>query len=92
MHLLLKYLNLDSVDDILDFELFLYDTQKPCSGGILNEFIYSARLDNLCSTFICLNALIRSLKNLDNEKNIQNVYFCLIRQKKKLDIFSYDSP
>ncbi|KAJ2398346.1 hypothetical protein GGI23_003240, partial [Coemansia sp. RSA 2559] len=48
-----KELNV-SVSDIFDFELCLYDTQKAVIGGICNEFIYSARLDNLNSSYCAI--------------------------------------
>ncbi|KAI9503980.1 hypothetical protein GGI25_000862 [Coemansia spiralis] len=49
------------VGDISDFELCLYDTQKATIGGICNEFIYSARLDNLNSSYCAIESLINSL-------------------------------
>ncbi|KAJ1798828.1 hypothetical protein LPJ59_002248 [Coemansia sp. RSA 2399] len=55
-----KELNV-SVSDIFDFELCLYDTQKAVIGGICNEFIYSARLDNLNSSYCAIEGLINSL-------------------------------
>lgn len=44
--------------DILDFELCLYDTQPPARIGIEGDLIASARLDNLLSCFIGLEALL----------------------------------
>lgn len=49
------------VDDIVDFEMLLYDTQKSCIGGINNELIFSARLDNLMMSFCGLTGLIKSV-------------------------------
>lgn len=46
------------VSQILDHELFLYDTQAPAFVGLNREFIASARLDNLLSCFTALMALI----------------------------------
>lgn len=38
-------------EDVLDFEMLLYDTQAGSLGGLNEEFIFSARLDNLvCCT------------------------------------------
>ena len=37
-------------DDILDYELMIYNTDKPSIVGLRDEFISSPRLDNLCST------------------------------------------
>ncbi len=42
----------------LDFELALYDTQPPARVGARGELIASARLDNLLSCFIGLEALL----------------------------------
>ncbi|KAK3053229.1 hypothetical protein LTR09_005855 [Extremus antarcticus] len=50
-------------DDILDFELVLYDTQASCIGGLNDEFIFSARLDNLGMTYCAVEGLIQSLSS-----------------------------
>ncbi|KAL9335347.1 hypothetical protein Peur_072528 [Populus x canadensis] len=46
------------VDDICDFELQVCDTQSSVIAGAAKEFIFSGRLDNLCSSFCSLKALI----------------------------------
>ncbi len=46
------------VGQILDHELVLYDTQEPAVIGLAQEFIASARLDNLLSCFTGLRALL----------------------------------
>lgn len=43
--------------EILDYELFFYDTQKAAIIGIEQDFIASARLDNLLSCFTGMQAL-----------------------------------
>ncbi|EMC91114.1 hypothetical protein BAUCODRAFT_80469 [Baudoinia panamericana UAMH 10762] len=48
---------------ILDFELVLYDTQASCIGGLNNEFVYSARLDNLGMTYCAVEGLIQSVSS-----------------------------
>ncbi len=61
--LLHKRLEADGVTDmrqVLDYELFFYDTQLPQLVGLANEFITSARLDNLLSCFVGLQALTTS--------------------------------
>ncbi|EON63282.1 aspartyl aminopeptidase [Coniosporium apollinis CBS 100218] len=60
--------------DILDFEIVLYDTQKSCIGGLNNELIFSARLDNLMMTFCSIEGLVSSLSSssaLDNDSTIR---------------------
>lgn len=48
------------VQRVLDYELSLYDTQPPALVGLREEFIASARLDNLLSCYIGLRALLES--------------------------------
>jgi len=43
---------------ILSHELSFYDTQPPALVGMHNEFIASARLDNLLSCYVSLQALL----------------------------------
>ena len=60
--LLLDYCN-DDAERVLDFELSCYDTQAPSFIGLNQEFIATARLDNLLSTYIGARALIDSDTN-----------------------------
>jgi aspartyl aminopeptidase len=53
-----------SAGDVLDFEMLLYDTQKACLGGLNDEFIFSARLDNLVMSFCSVEGLIKSIKSM----------------------------
>lgn len=46
------------IDLLLDFDLSLYDSQAPAIWGLDNEFISSARLDNLLSCFTGLRSLL----------------------------------
>lgn len=48
------------VDEILDYEICLYDTQAGSTLGLDNEFIASARLDNLLSCYVGLQALLEA--------------------------------
>ena len=50
-----------SLEQLIDFELNLFDTQKPCLGGLEEEFIYGARLDNLNMVYCSIMGLISSL-------------------------------
>ncbi len=48
------------VAQVLDFELCFYDTQPPAVIGLEREFLASARLDNLLSCYVGLQALLES--------------------------------
>lgn len=49
-----------SIKQVLDYEISLYDTQPPAMVGLEQDFIASARLDNLLSCFIGLQALLEA--------------------------------
>jgi aspartyl aminopeptidase len=62
------------VEDVVDFEMVLYDTQKSCLGGMNNELIFSARLDNLGMTYCAIEGLIESVSSqsaLETESSIR---------------------
>ena len=62
--------------DVVDFELVLYDTQASCIGGLNDELLFSARLDNLDMSFCSTMGLIASLEapsSLDQENSIRLV-------------------
>ena len=46
------------VDEVLDYELAFYDVQRAALIGLNREFIASARLDNLLSCYVGMEALI----------------------------------
>lgn len=48
--------------EVLDFELLFYDTQAPGFIGLNREFLASARLDNLLSCYVGLQAIIEAPK------------------------------
>ncbi|CAP69085.1 uncharacterized protein PODANS_7_10450 [Podospora anserina S mat+] len=76
LKLIAKEAGVDKVEDVQDFELILYDTQKAVLGGMNEEFIYSGRLDNLDMTFCAVKALIGSVKDgkgLEEETGIRLV-------------------
>ena len=60
-------------DDIFDFELCLYDTHNASISGINDEFLNSARLDNLMMSFCSVNALIEGLPTISQDTNIRLV-------------------
>ncbi|MGB5096337.1 MAG: M18 family aminopeptidase [Porticoccaceae bacterium] len=49
--------------EVLDFELCLYDTQPPAQIGLCGEFIAAARLDNLLSCYVGVQALLAARSN-----------------------------
>ncbi|SPQ93309.1 aspartyl aminopeptidase [Plasmodiophora brassicae] len=62
-----------NASDIRDFELSLFDTNRPCIGGALKEFIYAPRLDNLGMSFCCIRGLIDATGSLANDPNMRVV-------------------
>ena len=46
------------VDEVLSWDLGLFDVQPPSLGGLNNEFVFSARLDNQASCHSALSALL----------------------------------
>lgn len=49
-----------SIDQVLDFDLCFYDTQKAALIGMNEDFIASARLDNLLSCYVAMQSLIEA--------------------------------
>lgn len=47
-------------DQVMDFELCLFDTQPAAMVGLEKEFLASGRLDNLLSCFVATQALIKA--------------------------------
>jgi len=53
------------VEDVLGFDLCLYDTQRAAFAGAQGEFLLSSRLDNLASCHAALSALLGASPNSD---------------------------
>nr|CAB3239322.1 aspartyl aminopeptidase-like [Phallusia mammillata] len=63
-----------SPDQIVDLDLFLADYQPSAIGGVLEDFIFAPRLDNLLSSYCSLVGLIESCNaGLDKETSIRMV-------------------
>ncbi|KAI9681479.1 MAG: hypothetical protein M1817_002763 [Caeruleum heppii] len=61
-------------EQLVDFEIILYDTQAACIGGINDELIFSARLDNLMMSYCSTVGLLSSLEDdaaLEDESSIR---------------------
>lgn len=65
-----EHLNV-SVDNLLGFDLFLVNRQRPCIWGYKEEFISSPKLDDLQCAFTTLKAFLDS----SNEHDI-SIYAC----------------
>eukprot|EP00980_Cylindrotheca_fusiformis_P011856 scaffold2817_cov130-Cylindrotheca_fusiformis.AAC.11 len=92
--LLLKLLaeELDvEVDDIVDFELSLFDVQKAALGGIHSEFIHSARLDNLASCFLAVEALVDYVQDKDTMMKDQDISMVVLYDHEEVGSSSADS-
>lgn len=62
MNLIASEINVNK-SDILDFDLYLYDTTPACLFGLNNEFISSGRLDDLSMACAGIDALLNSEVN-----------------------------
>jgi aspartyl aminopeptidase len=60
-----------NVQDIVDFELNLFDVQKASLGGAFSEFVHSARLDNLASCFMAVEALVQYTSTSSEDQQTQ---------------------
>jgi aspartyl aminopeptidase len=65
LEILAYELGLENANDIVDFELNLFDIQKAVIGGAFGEFVHSARLDNLASCFMAVQALMDHVSSDD---------------------------
>ena len=64
-----------SISDILDFDLYLYDTTPPSTFGLLQEMISAGRLDDLSMVHASLEALITaSDEGIPEQTNIMAVF------------------
>ncbi|KAH3699448.1 aspartyl aminopeptidase-like isoform X2 [Dreissena polymorpha] len=62
-------------EQLLDFDLHLADTQPAVIGGVLDEFIFSPRLDNLLNAYTSTVGLINSCTgpSLDADPNVRMI-------------------
>jgi len=59
-----------TAEQILGWDMCLYDVQRASLSGLSGEFIHSARLDNLASCFGALSALITAKETHDSTRVI----------------------
>jgi aspartyl aminopeptidase len=56
--------------DVRDFELCLFDVQAPQLGGMLDEFVFAPRLDNLCMTHSVVEGLLASCAGAEGAASV----------------------
>ena len=76
LELIAKELAIESVSDINDFELILYDNKPSCLGGLHEEFVFSGRLDNLTSCFTSMHGLTLAAEHGLQEESGLRVISC----------------
>lgn len=62
LHLISEELQITDCNDIIDFDLYLYDTTPACTFGHHQEFISAGRLDDLSMVHAGLEALLAADK------------------------------
>ncbi len=60
--------------DILDFDLYLYDTTPPCTFGLNQEFISAGRLDDLSMVHAALEALLAAGNNVPEVTQVMAIF------------------
>jgi aspartyl aminopeptidase len=61
---LAKHLDV-SAEDILDYDLFIYNLDKACTVGASDEFICAPRLDDLSSVYALIQGIIGEVDDKD---------------------------
>lgn len=73
MKLVKEELKLSEDEQIVDFELNLFDIQPACLGGVEKEFLNSGRLDNLATCFVAVESLLEHVKTFDDDEDISMI-------------------
>ena len=63
------------IKKVLDYDLCLYDVQPPSYVGLNDEFITSARMDNLLSCYIGLQSLLKTV-NTNASQSVSSMLVC----------------
>lgn len=61
-------------EEILDFDLYLYDATPACTFGVHNEFLSSGRLDDLSMVHAGLQALLQTGENIPETTQVLAVF------------------
>lgn len=59
-------------DDILDYQLYLYNEQDGCKVGLQEEILLAPRIDNLASVFACMKGMCGEVA--ENQLSVMAVF------------------
>ena len=62
-----------NVEDIMDFDLSLFDTTPANIIGLHKEFISSPRLDNMCSSIVATHSILERAQNVTKDATIETI-------------------
>lgn len=63
-----------NIDDILDFDLYLYDTTPACTFGLNGEFVSAGRLDDLSMVHAGLSALVDTVETVPSHTRVLAIF------------------
>ncbi len=63
-----------NIDDILDFDLYLYDTTPACTFGLNEEFVSAGRLDDLSMVHAGLSALVDTVETVPSHTRVLAIF------------------
>ena len=73
MNIICKEVNCKQ-EDVLDFDLYLYDATPACTFGVHNEFLSSGRLDDLSMVHAGLQALLQTGESIPETTQVLAVF------------------
>ena len=63
-----------NIGDILDFDLYLYDTTPACTFGLNGEFVSAGRLDDLSMVHAGLSALVDTVETVPSHTRVLAIF------------------
>lgn len=73
MNVITKQLGINA-SDILDFDLYLFDTTPACHAGVHDEFISAGRIDDLSMVHAGLSALLADTETIPETTKILGIF------------------
>lgn len=61
-------------EDVIDFDLYLYDATPACTFGVHNEFLSSGRLDDLSMVHAGLQALLQTVDKIPQTTQVLAIF------------------